>query len=242
MLANSTLINGLGRYAGGPSTPLSVISVQPGLRYRFRLVALSCDPSFTFAIDGHRMTIIEVDGTEVLPVEVDSIPILAGQRYSVVVTADQPAGNYWIRAPTDQSSTFDGGQNLAILRYAGAPVQDPSSAPGPSDLSFNEGNLHPLINPGAPGIPEIGKAHVNIQIAPGFNSEGFFTFNNVSYVNPPVNVLLQILSGARHPSQLLPKGSVYELPQNKVVELNFPNPVAAPGFPVSAMLVNDVPC
>ncbi|KAH0836892.1 laccase [Lanmaoa asiatica] len=237
VIADSTLINGLGRYAGGPSTPLSVINVQPGLRYRFRLIGLSCDPLFNFTIDGHRMTIIEVDGTEVVPVEVDSIPILAGQRYSVVVTANQSVGNYWIRSSSDLSTTFDGGQNLAILRYEGAPDQDPTSAPGPYELSFDEGNLHPLINPGAPGIPEIGKADVNLQMVPGFTA-GFFTFNNVSYVNPPVPVLLQILSGARHPSQLLPNGSVYELPRNKVVEISFPNPAAAPGFPVSAMFHN----
>ena len=181
------------------------------------------------------MTIIEVDGNEVVPVEVDSIPVLAGQRYSVVVTANQPVGNYWIRSLSNLANVnFEDGQNMAILRYEGAPNQDPTSAPGPYELSFNEGNLHPLIHPGAPGVPEIGKADVNIQLAPGFTSSALFTFNNVPYVNPPVPVLLQILSGARHPSQLLPNGSVYELPPNAVVELSFPNPVAAPGGPVRA--------
>ena len=52
---NSTLINGLGRYSGGPNTTLSVISVSSGKRYRFRLVAMSCDPNFTFSIGGHTM-------------------------------------------------------------------------------------------------------------------------------------------------------------------------------------------
>ena len=180
------------------------------------------------------MTIIEVDGIEVDPVEVDSIPVLAGQRYSVVVTANQTVGNYWVRASTDLSPTFEDGQNLAILRYAGAPDEDPTSAPGPYELSFDEGNLHPLINPGAPGIPELGKADVNIQLSPGFNASGYFTFNNVSFANPPIPVLLQILSGAQHPSQLLPNGSVYVLPPNKVIEISFPNPLDAPGGPVGA--------
>ncbi|KAF8553019.1 laccase [Imleria badia] len=231
VVPNSTLINGLGRYDGGPSTPLAVISAQQGLRYRFRVVSTSCNPSFNFTIDGHRMTIIEVDGSEVQPVEVDSIPILAGQRYSVVVTADQPVGNYWIRSLSNLNATFEGGQNMAILRYEGAPDQDPTSAPGPYELSFNEAHLHPLINPGAPGIPEIGKADVNLQIASGFSTEGYFTFGNTSFVNPPVPVLLQILSGARHPSQFLLNGSVYELPPNKVIEISFPNSTLAPGFP-----------
>ena len=52
-LANSTLINGLGRYAGGPESPLAVVNVCPGKRYRFRLISIACDPSFLFSIDGH---------------------------------------------------------------------------------------------------------------------------------------------------------------------------------------------
>jgi hypothetical protein len=233
---NSTLINGRGRYASGPLAPLSVINVQQGLRYRFRVVATSCKPFFNFTIDGHRMTIIEVDGTEVHPVQVDSIPIHAGQRYSVVVTADQPAGNYWIRSlPNLSSFTFDGGQNMAILRYQGAPDEDPISDAGPYELAFDEGNLHPLTNPGAPGIPEIGKADVNLVLAPSFTTD--YTLNNVTYVSPPVPVLLQILSGARQASELLPSGSIYVLPPNKVIEISFPNPAAALGGPVSARLV-----
>ena len=186
------------------------------------------------------MTIIEVDGTEVHPVQVDSIPILAGQRYSVVVTADRPVGNYWIRSLADQFNfTFNGGQNMAILRYEGASDEDPTSDAGPYELAFDEGNLHPLTNPGAPGIPEIGKADVNLVLAMGFTTE--YTFGNVSYVAPPVPVLLQILSGARQASELLPNGSVYVLPPNKVIEISMPNNALAIGGPVSARLVGHSP-
>ena len=55
---------------------------------------MSCAPFFDFTINGHRMTIIETDGNEVFPVEVGWTPIHAGQRYSVVVTADKPVSNY----------------------------------------------------------------------------------------------------------------------------------------------------
>ena len=56
------------------------------VRYRFRLVSLSCQPNWKFAIDNHTMTIIEVEGTNVQPLEVDQIQIFAGQRYSFVVS------------------------------------------------------------------------------------------------------------------------------------------------------------
>jgi iron transport multicopper oxidase len=52
---DATLINGKGRYAGGPTSPLAVINVIKGIKYRFRLVAISCDPNYTFSIDGHTM-------------------------------------------------------------------------------------------------------------------------------------------------------------------------------------------
>ena len=64
---------------------LAVINVTQGKRYRFRLVSVSCDPNFTFYIQGHNMTVIEADSVSVQPVTVDSIQIFAGQRYSFVV-------------------------------------------------------------------------------------------------------------------------------------------------------------
>lgn len=42
------------------------------------------------------MTIIEVDGVETKPHTVDSLIIFAAQRYSVIVKANQPIGNYCV--------------------------------------------------------------------------------------------------------------------------------------------------
>ena len=50
-----------------------------------RLVSVSCDPNFLFSIDGHDMTVIEVDGVNSQPLTVDQIQIFAAQRYSFVV-------------------------------------------------------------------------------------------------------------------------------------------------------------
>ena len=48
------------------------------ISYRFRLVSISCDPNFTFSIDGHNMTVIEVEGTNVHPLVIDSLEIFVG--------------------------------------------------------------------------------------------------------------------------------------------------------------------
>lgn len=228
--ADSTLINGLGRYPSGPKTPISVIDVEEGYRYRYRLVSMSCDTPYNFSIDGHQMTIIEVDGVNTVPLVVDSIQIFAGQRYSFILQAKQKIGNYWIRAEPQSPRNGDGapqgflrGINSAILRYAGAPVGEPTTSPSPSVKPLFETDLHPLENPGAPGKPYAGGADVAITLNLGIAPQGDLLFvNNVSFVPPSVPVLLQILSGATKATDLLPKGSVYSLPPNKVIELAIP--------------------
>ena len=77
-MADSSLINGKGRFAAGPRVPLTVINVQQDKRYRFRLISISCDSNFVFSIDGHNFTVIEADGQNTQLLVVDSIQIFAG--------------------------------------------------------------------------------------------------------------------------------------------------------------------
>jgi hypothetical protein len=60
--------------------------------YRFRLVSISCDPSFLFSIDNHTMTVIEVEGTNVQPLPIDGVEIFAGARGSnpTICSINQP--------------------------------------------------------------------------------------------------------------------------------------------------------
>jgi iron transport multicopper oxidase len=55
--------------------------------------------------------------------------------------------------------------------------------------------------------------------------------NNASFQDAAVPVLLQILSGAKNASDLIPAGSIYSLEPNKSVELTIPG--GAIGGPVS---------
>lgn len=163
---------------------------------------------------------------------VDSIQIFAGQRYSFILTTNQPVNNYWIRANPDLGTTgFANGVNSAILRYAGAPVAEPTSQTT-SVNPLKETSLSPLQHPGAPGKPVRGGADVNLNLNIVFNTTALrFFINGASFVPPTVPVLLQILSGAKTAQELLPPGSVYVLPRNKVIEVSIPG--GAPGFPVS---------
>ncbi|KAG6907705.1 Acyl-coenzyme A oxidase 2 [Tephrocybe rancida] len=233
----STLINGKGRYVNGPQADLAIVNVQKGKRYRFRIIAMSCEPAFTFSIDKHLLNVIEADGENVVPIVVDSLDIHAGQRYSAVLKADQPVANYWIRANPDARALpgFDNNRNLAILRYSGAPNSDPVSNPVSTPNAVNplkEVNLHPLISPAAPGLARPGGADVNINLVTDVDFATLhFTLNGVPFIPPTAPVLLQILSGVQNAQDLLPKGSVYALPRNKVIEISLPGTGAEKGGP-----------
>jgi iron transport multicopper oxidase len=127
---------------------------------------------------------------------------------------------------------FDNGINSAILRYNGAPKFDPTTTQMSSVLPLQETNLHPLSNPGTPGQPIPGGFDIsfNLLIARDRSSQ-MFTINGASFQPPTVPVLLQILSGTRNASELLPKGSVYPLPPNKLIEVSIPGGTS--GAPVS---------
>ena len=225
--SNSTLINGKGRYPGGPAVPLAVLKVEPFKRYRLRIIAMSCNPDFTFSIDGHELLIIEADGENTEPLLVDSIQIFAGQRYSAVLFTDKPIGNYWVRAEPSASrgpTGFEGGINSAVLRYMGAPERDPETVMGASTRPLREMDLSPLgCGKFAPGLPWPRGVDVVLSLVHEFDtSSSRYKMNCVSWTAPSTPVLLQILSGVRAGQDLLPKGSIYPLPPNKVIEISFP--------------------
>ncbi|KZS91118.1 Cu-oxidase-domain-containing protein [Sistotremastrum niveocremeum HHB9708] len=216
---DSVLINGKGRYAklNDPNyrknNKLSVINVQQNSTYRFRLINMSCLLSYNVTIDGHKFYVIESDGTATRPVLVDSLQIYIGQRYSIVVKADQPVNNYWFRANpskniTNQNLVDDPGLNNAIFRYQGAPDIEPPASKNTSTRPLKESQLVPY---NAPGADEIRKKTRE------------WTINNASFTPPPLPVLLQILRGTRNAQDFLPKGVVYTLPMNTAIRVNIPD-------------------
>ncbi|KAF9062893.1 laccase [Rhodocollybia butyracea] len=231
------MINSFGRnwFTQDP-TPLTVINVEEGLRYRFRLIHSGCDQPFNFSIDFHTFQVIEADGIEHEPVVADAVQIFVAQRYSLVMAANQSVDNYWIKsndAGASGTAGFANGINSAILRYLGAPDAEPTKNQAViAQNTLNEFDLHPIVNPQAPGEPTVDGADVimNLQLfwtvggngAIGTTEQGnFFFVNGVRFFPPTVPVLLQIISGARTAQELLPTGSVYALPLNSTIQISF---------------------
>ncbi|CAE6492618.1 unnamed protein product [Rhizoctonia solani] len=219
---DSGLINGRGRYNGGPAAPWSVFTVQKGKRYRFRVINNGALGYYTFQIDGHPLKIIEADGIAHQPYTVNSLDIHPGERYSIVVEANQTVGNYWIRAPITarrSSSTLDPELVKAVLRYEGAPAQDPNTSKS-SGLKLDQNLLKPVENPGAPGGS--APADVVIDLKYGGVSGGAtgWQVNDSQYKSPSLPTLLKILSNnASTNADFARSENTIVLPYNKVIEL-----------------------
>ncbi len=117
---DALLING--RTAADPPA----FEVRRGERVRLRFVNLSSATTFRVAIAGHRMTVTHTDGRPVEPVTVDSFPIGMGERYDVVVEANNPG--FWTLAAASVLGNPEPAR--AVLRYADAR----QTTPGPGDV------------------------------------------------------------------------------------------------------------
>jgi FtsP/CotA-like multicopper oxidase with cupredoxin domain len=119
----SALINGKGRAPGDTKGSLTTVAVKRGETLRLRLINGSSTYAFRFQIDGHPLSVIASDGAAMQPVPVDNLLLSPGERYDVLLKADQE-GVHWVRA-----ATLDGKEARAILRYAGAQAAEPEAAP-----------------------------------------------------------------------------------------------------------------
>ncbi|XP_026290514.1 uncharacterized protein LOC113215143 isoform X2 [Frankliniella occidentalis] len=143
------LVNGKGVMASiaGRDAPCEEIRVQPGKRYRLRFLYNSvvyCPVQVS--IDGHKLLAVASDGANFKPVEVESVMLNAGERWDVVLRADQPVDKYWIRmrALGDCGETKARVFQQAVLTYEGSNVALPSAARPEYHTSARQGQL---LNP-----------------------------------------------------------------------------------------------
>ncbi|KAJ6617294.1 Cu-oxidase-domain-containing protein [Mycena sp. CBHHK59/15] len=224
-VSDSGLFNGAGRYNGGPLTPYAVSTVTKGTRYRFRLINMSARTAFIVSIDNHTMTVIETDGVPTSPLEVNILNMYAGQRYSIVVTANQPVGNYWINTILDGGNpahnlNLNATLGRGILRYKGAPAQEPTTPMtlGPAIQNMlEEVNLHPLFPIPAPE-PDFNLTFVTDMPV----NQTVWTINGIAYQSPVIPTLVKILDGANSTADFNASENTFVFPANKVIQVEFP--------------------
>jgi multicopper oxidase len=107
-----------------------VFDVRRGDRVRLRMVNPSGATAFRVAVAGHRMIVSHADGRPVEPVTVDSLIIGMGERYDVVVEANNPGVWAIVAAPLEVRVE----PARAILRYVESAQSLPPSGQTPEGL------------------------------------------------------------------------------------------------------------
>lgn len=101
-----------------------------GTTYRLRLINTATEGFFRFHIDNHTFSVIAMDLVPIIPYSTDSIVIANGQRYDILITANQTEDNYWLRAfyHSDCSSIDVYLDDIkGIIRYDASSKEDPTS-------------------------------------------------------------------------------------------------------------------
>lgn len=119
------LINGTNTYTNSTTGETTgsrfETSVEEGSSYLIRLVNGAIDAHFSFSIDNHTLTVIASDFVPIVPFTTDVLSIGMGQRYDIIVTANQGAvaSDFWIRANPDEwcTSNLNTDDIKGILHY-----------------------------------------------------------------------------------------------------------------------------
>ncbi|PWA20573.1 coagulation factor 8 [Artemisia annua] len=107
---NALLING--------SPRATSFTGQAGQRYLFRVSNVALQTSVNFRIQGHTMTLVEIEGAHTLHESYESFDLHVGQSASFLVTLHSPAKGYYIVASSRFTKTVL--TATGILHYQGS--------------------------------------------------------------------------------------------------------------------------
>lgn len=197
-VGDNILINGTAKNAAGGGAYANVTFVA-GKKYRLRFINTSVDTNLRISLDNHPFQVIATDFVPVVPYNTNYIQIGIGQRYEVVITANQTAGNYWFRADADdqcQSRNARGGR--AVFTYQGQTRADPTTTAWPTTPV---GCIDPVTTPKiAKNVPSTTFAaqakNLPVTFGPvAANGNTFlWTINGTSMIIDPGNPTLKIVA------------------------------------------------
>ncbi|KAK2752108.1 hypothetical protein FQN55_007996 [Onygenales sp. PD_40] len=216
-LINGTMVNanGGGRYHTN--------TIQKGKSYRLRLINTSIDNYFKVHLDNHLFTVIAADFVPIQPYQSDWLFIGIGQRYDVIIHADQDIGNYWFRAEVQRGCGRNAmnGRINSIFRYEGADqTANPTSVASPySQDCDDETGLVPYVKVDVPSehfVQQAKDLNVTFDRQVGSNGENIVHWKiNGSPIETDWEypTLQYVLDGnTSYPSKL----NLIELPQANV--------------------------
>lgn len=135
LVTSNYLLNGNNKSPDMATGKHTLWSVQKGKKHLFRFINGAAMEMYSVKFDNHKMKVIAADFVPIEPYETEWLNIACGQRYDVIVEADQPSANYFLRAVTQTScpsTPLNTGLGTAngIIHYDDAVLTLPNSTHG----------------------------------------------------------------------------------------------------------------
>lgn len=125
--SDNVLINGKNMNVALTTGAYDVQTLVSGDVHRLRIINTAVDHGFYVSLDDHPFTVIQTDFVPIVPYTANWIFINIGQRYDVLITANQTAGNYWFRVNTNGCGNSANKAIHSIFTYSGVTSANPTS-------------------------------------------------------------------------------------------------------------------
>jgi FtsP/CotA-like multicopper oxidase with cupredoxin domain len=154
-------------------------------KYRLRIINSSIQSTYKVYLDGHKFQVIAMDLVPIVPYTTTILNINIGQRYDIIITADQAPGNYWLRADNQNScaATIQAKDIKAIFSYAGFSGTPTTTAYNYTDACIDEpaSSLVPYV-PVNVGPADITEPTLNVLLAANNASLYKWSLNSYTFL------------------------------------------------------------
>ena len=167
---------------------------------------ISCQVKMNYRQNIHTLTIVSADFVPITPYTTDVIGLGPGQRYEVIITADQSsvASDFWFRAVPDTfcSSPNDMTDNIRGIIHYGNSTGTPTTSPWTTDSSYLNcedpaiASLVPIVSKDAGASADLqATRNVTVQQVTGTNVFKWY-LNNITFLSEYYDpTSLQVVNG-----------------------------------------------
>lgn len=182
--SDNVLFNGSNINPKGAGGQYYRVPLMSGKKYLLRLINPSTENMFTVSLVNHQFSVIATDFVPVVAFTTSLIFMGIGQRYDVVITANQAIGNYWFNVTFSATGACGGSNNpapAAIFSYVGASSGLPTiagTAPADTFCADRQG-FSPVVQRSVPHpmIPSNISGFLNVTFNANANPTVFWNVN-----------------------------------------------------------------
>lgn len=203
---NVLLVNGLEKYQ---------LELEPGKTYLIHFISAAALSWYNISMPGHNLTVVEVEGSLIDPFVTPDLHINAGERYSVLLKADNPGCYHMGISMLDRL----GPSNYINVTYTTVNCLNDSWISGSSDSTFDEMDMQSIMNETLPNATR----NITLRTVQATDEHGaiWWEINNVTWVPPTEPLLFPLSFLGKVPKEFL--RNLFFVRQGEVVDLVFYN-------------------